>query len=1099
MKTIRHYIFNWQATSLCLAAFLAIPSTTCFAQDNTRNYVKTRLYVKEDTNEGLDNVQYVDGLGRPVQNVQIHVTPNKNNLADRIEYDVMGRKSKIWLPIPTMADYVETANMYNDYMGVYHEDTAPFELRTYESWQKGRKTANIGPGQAWAEHPSISSFHTNKSSGVLACKKYTVNETTGALKEEGFFPSNQLLVQKLTDEDRNEKYVFADAEGRQLLVRRVDGNTYSDVYFVHDLRGNIRYVLQPMYQKQPSIDKFAFRYLYDEANRCIEKQLPGCEKTAYAYDAADRMVMSQTGNQRRTGHKTFYRYDALGRNTYVVERAVGNDSLVTIRKFYDDYSFLKQQGFNSPCFKVSAQRAQGLLTGREVAVYGCDSLLREVNLYDRKGRLTRQIRTNMRGGYDDTSYEYSFTDKPVSKLMVHSTANMPTLTQRYEYEYDHADRLKKVTYCLNNAEKKTLREVYYDELGRVGYETTGDIPELGQVINYNIRSYPISRYSPLLEERICYEDATQVFMESVTPCYNGNICAYSSSVGKPQRGYLWGICNITRSFSYCYDGLSRLKRVKYKDSDSPDHNYNTNYEYDLQGNLLKLQRNGLCDYDTYEPIDCISMEYDGNQLHKATDPCTDPAFPNALYFADGADQPEEYTYDANGNMTADLNKHIRKISYNTQNLPQEVRFDDGSSIAYLYDADGNKLRTSYAIASYSESMPITQVMHGNVSSQTQQPYMARNSIDYCGSAVYENGKLAYVPIDGGYITFADSTATSAPTFHYYVKDYLGNNRLVVRDDGFGEQMNHYYPFGALMSVSTQGAAQRYKYNGKELDRIHGLNLYDYGARQYDAALGRWTSIDPLAEKYYEISPYAYCANNPVINIDLDGKETYVALNSDGTYRVIGGTLNTDRNIYLYSRPAKGGPMVRGKSIGLSTSTTSFYDSDKQAWAIGSTINPKDRSGESFLSYIIKKRPPLFNDYMINARNSGLYDFKISNGTTTKADDGNNIYRGMPIGFTASGKTLYTSARDVGNIAAGYIAAINGMTWEASRLAFDGYQSLTSNEMEIEGVSTRNAEYYGWRLGYQQTYNQKFDNFMGSLWNGIKAMGNKLFDWAKSAF
>ena len=106
---------------------------------------------------------------------------------------------------------------------------------------------------------------------------------------------------------------------------------------------------------------------------------------------------------------------------------------------------------------------------------------------------------------------------------------------------------------------------------------------------------------------------------------------------------------------------------------------------------------------------------------------------------------------------------------------------------------------------------------------------------------------------------------------------------------------------------------------------------------------------------------------------------------------------------------------------------------------------------------------------------------------------------MPIGFTASGKTLYTSARDVGNIAAGYIAAINGMTWEASRLAFDGYQSLTSNEMEIEGVSTRNAEYYGWRLGYQQTYNQKFDNFMGSLWNGIKAMGNKLFDWAKSAF
>ena len=540
-----------------------------------------------------------------------------------------------------------------------------------------------------------------------------------------------------------------------------------------------------------------------------------------------------------------------------------------------------------------------------------------------------------------------------------------------------------------------------------------------------------------------------------------------------------------------------MKKAEYVENDKANNHYDTSYKYDLQGNLTTLWRNGEYYYDMFGPIDYVEMKYNGNQLCKASDRFGGSRFSNGFQFTDGSDRAEEYTYDANGNMTADLNKHIRKISYNTQNLPQDVRFDD-SSIAYLYDADGNKLRTSYAIASYSESMPVTQVMHGNVSSQAQQPYMARNSIDYCGSAVYENGKLAYVPIEGGYITFADSTATSAPTFHYYVKDYLGNNRLVVRDDGFGEQMNHYYPFGALMAESTQGAAQRYKYNGKELDRIHGLNLYDYGARQYDAALGRWTSIDPLAEKYYEISPYAYCANNPVINIDLDGKETYVALNSDGTYRVIGGTLNTDRNIYLYSRPAKGGPMVRGKSIGLSTSTTSFYNSDKQAWAIGSTINPKDRSGENFLSYIIKNRPPLFNDYMMNAKNNGLYDFKISNGTTTKADDGHNIYRGMPIGFTASGKTLYTSARDVGNIAAGYMAAINGMTWEASRLAFDGYQSLTPGET-IEGISTQNAEYYGWRLGYQQTYNQKFGNLMRSLWNGIKAMGNKLYDWAKSAF
>ena len=895
MKTIRHYTFNWQATLLCLAVFLANPSTKCFAQDNTRSYVKTSVRVKKSIDGWLDNIQYVDGLGRPVQNMQLHVTPNKNNLADRIEYDVMGRKSKIWLPIPTTADYVETADMGNK--DGYYWDTAPFELRAYEPWQKGRRTKSIGPGRAWVGHPSVSSLHTNKSSGVLACKKYTVDETTGALKEEGFFPSNQLLVQKLTDEDRNEKYVFADAEGRQLLVRRVDGNTYSDVYFVHDLRGNIRYVLQPMYQKQPSIDKFAFRYLYDETNRCIEKQLPGCEKIVYAYDAADRVVMSQTGNQRRTGHKTFYRYDALGRNTHVVERAVGNDSLVTIRKFYDDYSFLDQQGFNSPCFKVSAQRAQGLLTGREVAVYGCDSLLREVNLYDRKGRLTRQIRTNMRGGYDDTSYKYSFTDKPVSKLMVHSTANMPTLTQHYEYEYDHADRLAKVTYSLNNAEKKTLHEIDYDELGRVHDERTGDMAELARTIIYNIRSWPIVRYGPLLKEKICYEEGYSAHVECVTPCYNGNISAYVSSIGKPAKGRFEEINNIRRCFRFNYDGLSRLKKAEYVENDKANNYYDTSYEYDLQGNLTRLYRNAQFHYSIFGPVDWLIMEYKGNQLCKVSDRYDFASFSKGFHFVDGSNQAEEYAYDANGNMTSDLNKHISLISYNTLNLPSEVRFADGSSIAYLYDADGNKLRTSYAIASYSESMPVTQVMHGNVSSQAQQPYMARNSIDYCGSAVYENGKLAYVPIDGGYITFADSTATSAPTFHYYVKDYLGNNRLVVRDDGFGEQMNHYYPFGALMSASTQGAAQRYKYNGKELDRIHGLNLYDYGARQYDAALGRWTSIDPLAEKYYGVSPYAYCANNPVTFVDPDGRNPIY--NSKGIFLGTSSEGFTGQ-IYIYT-------------------------------------------------------------------------------------------------------------------------------------------------------------------------------------------------------
>jgi len=83
-------------------------------------------------------------------------------------------------------------------------------------------------------------------------------------------------------------------------------------------------------------------------------------------------------------------------------------------------------------------------------------------------------------------------------------------------------------------------------------------------------------------------------------------------------------------------------------------------------------------------------------------------------------------------------------------------------------------------------------------------------------------------------------------------------------------VNHYYPFGGLMGESTAGGVQPYKYNGKELDRMHGLDLFDYGARHYDAAIGRWWGVDALAEANYHISQYVYTSNNPVNRIDPTG-------------------------------------------------------------------------------------------------------------------------------------------------------------------------------------------------------------------------------------
>jgi RHS repeat-associated protein len=112
------------------------------------------------------------------------------------------------------------------------------------------------------------------------------------------------------------------------------------------------------------------------------------------------------------------------------------------------------------------------------------------------------------------------------------------------------------------------------------------------------------------------------------------------------------------------------------------------------------------------------------------------------------------------------------------------------------------------------------------------------------------------------------------THHYYLKDHLGSNRIAMNSSGTVVQVNNYYPSGTTMAElprRTDQGVQPYKYNGKELDRTNGLDFYDYEARMYDPVLMRFTTIDPMAEKYYAISPLAYCANNPVNMKDPDGR------------------------------------------------------------------------------------------------------------------------------------------------------------------------------------------------------------------------------------
>ena len=211
-------------------------------------------------------------------------------------------------------------------------------------------------------------------------------------------------------------------------------------------------------------------------------------------------------------------------------------------------------------------------------------------------------------------------------------------------------------------------------------------------------------------------------------------------------------------------------------------------------------------------------------------------------------------------------------------------------------------------------------------------------------------------------------------------------------------------------------------------------------------------------------------------IDPDGRSTRVAQNEDGTYTIIGGDLDDDDlNIYVYTQDKDGNYTVRGESIGVTTSITSFYDSYANegagGWAMGSILNPNDNSGNIFLQGLLDDNPSLVG-YMWNATKGEKYDYKATNNTSEVIyTESKEWYRGMPVTnteFTTDNLPTYSSAKDIGNMAAGYIAATKGLTWKQARAGFDGLQKVQDRSLRsVERPSTQNAQRYGFMRGQRR--------------------------------
>ena len=186
------------------------------------------------------------------------------------------------------------------------------------------------------------------------------------------------------------------------------------------------------------------------------------------------------------------------------------------------------------------------------------------------------------------------------------------------------------------------------------------------------------------------------------------------------------------------------------------------------------------------------------------------------------------------------------MSYNLCNLPKQIITVNGKTVKYTYFDDGTKFKAANA---------------------------AGNGFVYTGSLRWsvEDGVLTpeSVAITGGRAVFADNSWTT----NYYITDHLGSVRAVTDAEGEVLDTFDYMPYGSELIVDTDNITD-YRFTGKEKQTAFGnSNIYDSFAR-FQNTTGRFMSIDPKAESFYNISPYVYCAGDPVNLVDPDGKDIY---------------------------------------------------------------------------------------------------------------------------------------------------------------------------------------------------------------------------------
>ena len=703
--------------------------------------------------------------------------------------------------------------------------------------------------------------------------------------------------------DYKKKYAYEyryDERGR-VVKKILPGSEY--IQYWYDKADRLTY-MRDANLREKGLYRFMF---YDRLGRLAVQGV--CESCDYGFGGENALPKAEFGNKSA-------KYQIGG---YGISGATMSHFRVEVVNYYDNYDYLATEMFKESDWQqkmagASGACAVGLQTGSIVRTSSNEYLYNSV-YYDTKGRAVHTFGTHLGGGLQETTTSYTFTNNPKVVSTTEYNADGIEAAAEYTYAYNqNNDKLQSIDMRMkDDVTARRIVENTYDDLGRLlKVKRSGSAGDVDYA--YNIRNWVTSISSKEFSETLHYTDGIG------TPCYNGNISSmqWQNGASAAKSGY-----------KFSYDGLNRLTSAIYGEGDdmslNADHFSEKDITYNANGSIYRMKRYGMLNDGNYGLVDDLKIKLDGNQLHHIDDFAAETNYKGSANFADADGSGQEYWFNGNGSLSADANKGIARIDYDNYGCPRKIVFTNGNTTEYVYSSTGEKLRTTHKTAIDG----ITVALNGK-DNLKDSDFLSEDKTDYHGSFIYENGKLDKVLFLGGYVQkntyyasasaktrVADagvsenaentdngdnedsSEANCRPrrpfsiwdllmededlkyTYHYYTQDHLGNNRTVIDEGGNVKQVTNYYPFGGVFSTTAYNRGddlQPYKYNSKELDRTHGLDWYDYGARNYDAFLPMFTSLDPLCEKYYHISPYVYCANNPIMFVDPDGENPVFSSN-----------------------------------------------------------------------------------------------------------------------------------------------------------------------------------------------------------------------------